>query len=155
MTKTNEKKIDYMGLALKAAKDAALRGEVPIGAVVVQAGKDEPIAVEGNRTIELHDPSAHAEILALRKAGHILGNARLTDCDLYVSLEPCPMCAGAISIARIRRLYYAAHDEKGGGVESGARVYHAASCHHAPEIYGGIQEKAAEKILKDFFQKRR
>jgi tRNA(Arg) A34 adenosine deaminase TadA len=143
-----------MDLALAEAEAAGARGEVPVGAVIV--GPDGAVlAKAGNRTIELRDPSAHAELLAIREACAKLSNERLVDCDLYVSLEPCAMCAGAISFARIRRLYFGAADPKGGAVEHGARVFSRPSCHHAPEVYGGIGEKAAAALLKDFFAARR
>lgn len=142
-----------MDIALEEAQSAALRGEVPIGAVLVHEGKI--IARAGNRTRELNDVSAHAEILAIRIAGEMLKSERLIDCDLYVTLEPCAMCAAAISFARIRRLYYGAADPKGGGVESGPRFYTQPTCHHAPEIYTGFSEAKAQKILRDFFREKR
>jgi len=143
-----------MDLALAEAEAAGARGEVPVGAVVL--GPDGAVlARAGNRTLELRDPSAHAELLAIRAACAALGTERLVDCDLYVSLEPCAMCAGAISFARIRRLYFGASDPKGGGVEHGARVFDQPTCHHAPEVYGGIGERAAAALLKDFFAARR
>ena len=143
----------FMELALEQARLAAERGEVPIGAVVVRNG--EVIAEAGNRTIELKDVTAHAEILALRSAAQVTGSERLSDCDLYVTLEPCTMCAGAISFARIRRLYFAAADEKGGGVEHGVRFFSSPQCHHAPEIYSGIHGDAAASLLQEFFRDRR
>jgi len=144
----------HMQLALAEAEAAAARGEVPVGAVVVsQAG--EVLARAGNRTRELSDPTAHAEMLAIRAAAATLASERLTGADLYVTLEPCPMCAAAISFARIRRLYYGASDPKGGGVEHGARIFGQPTCHHAPEIYSGIGERAAGEILKAFFAARR
>lgn len=143
-----------MQLALAEAEAAARRGEVPIGAVVL--GPDGAVlAAAGNRTRELNDPTAHAEMLVIRSACAQLGSERLTGCDLYVTLEPCPMCAAAISFARIRRLYYGASDPKGGGVEHGARVFSQETCHHAPEIYPGIEEAAAGLMLKSFFRERR
>ena len=142
-----------MELALEQARLAAERGEVPIGAVVVRNG--EVIAEAGNRTIELKDMTAHAEILALRSAAQVTGSERLSNCDLYVTLEPCTMCAGAISFARIRRLYFAAADEKGGGVEHGVRFFSSPQCHHAPEIYSGIHGEAAASLLQEFFRDRR
>jgi tRNA(Arg) A34 adenosine deaminase TadA len=143
-----------MGLALAEAEAAAKRGEVPVGAVI--AGPDGAlIAAAGNRTRELADPTAHAEMLAIRAACAALGAERLTGCDLYVTLEPCPMCAAAISFARIRRLYYGAADTKGGGVEHGARVFNQVTCHHAPEIYPGIDEARAAELLQTFFQAKR
>lgn len=143
-----------MAHALHEAEAAGKRGEVPVGAVL--AGPDGVLIVAaGNRTREKHDPTAHAEILVIREACAQLGAERLTGCDLYVTLEPCPMCAAAISFARIRRLYYGAADPKGGGVEHGARVFSQATCHHAPEIYAGIDEARAAALLKAFFQERR
>lgn len=144
----------HMVEALAEACAAADRGEVPVGAVV--AGPDgQIIARAGNRTREFSDPTAHAEILAIREACTRLGSERLTGCDLYVSLEPCPMCAAAISFARIRRLYFAASDAKGGGVENGPRIFNQPTCHHAPEVYGGIGEPQAALLLKRFFGERR
>ena len=143
-----------MDLALTEAKNAATRGEVPVGAVIVNADGDV-LAVAGNRTLELRDPTAHAEVLALRAAAAKLGSERLIDCDLYVTLEPCAMCAGAISFARIRRLYFGASDPKGGAVEHGPRLFGQPTCHHAPEVYGGIGESAAALLLKAFFAARR
>lgn len=142
----------FMDVALAEAKAAAQRGEVPVGAVIVQAG--EVIAQVGNRTRELADPTAHAEMLAIREACAKLGE-RLPACDLYVTLEPCPMCAAAISFARIRRLYYAAADPKSGGVEQGPRLFSHAQCHHKPEVYGGMGEATASELLKEFFKGRR
>ena len=129
----------HMDRALTEAQAAATRGETPVGAVVV-APDGAVLAAAGNRVRELADPSAHAEMLALRAAARALGSERLTGCDLTVTLEPCPMCAGAISLARIRRLYYGAADPKTGGVDHGARVFAHPTCHHAPEVYGGIAE---------------
>ncbi|MEP3429041.1 MAG: nucleoside deaminase [Roseibium sp.] len=143
----------YMELALDEAQKAAERGEVPVGAVLVKNG--QVIARDGNRTLELNDPTAHAEVLVIRAACAELGTQRLPDCDLYVTLEPCPMCAGAISFARVRRLYYGASDEKGGAVDSGTRFFCQPTCHHAPEVYSGIGEKKAAGILKAFFQPKR
>jgi tRNA(Arg) A34 adenosine deaminase TadA len=143
-----------MDAALDEARRAAERGEVPVGAVVVGAN-GVVLAQERNRTIELRDPTAHAEILALRSAATALGSERLTGCDLYVTLEPCVMCAGAISFARIRRLYFGASDPKGGAVEHGPRFFSQPTCHHAPEVYGGIGEGAASSLLKGFFAERR
>ncbi|MHC5232619.1 nucleoside deaminase [Brucella sp. LJL56] len=142
-----------MEIALQEARTASLRGEVPIGAVVVLQGTI--IARAGNRTRELNDVTAHAEILAIRIAGEFLQSERLVECDLYVTLEPCAMCAAAISFARIRRLYYGASDPKGGGVEHGPRFYTQPTCHHVPEIYAGFSEADAQKILKDFFREKR
>lgn len=142
-----------MALALREARAAGERGEVPVGAVIVREG--EVIAAAGNRTLQLHDVSAHAEMLAIREAGRKLGSDRLTGCDLYVTLEPCTLCAAAISFARIRRLYFGAGDPKGGAVEHGVRFFDAATCHHAPEVYSGIGETAAAALLRDFFAERR
>jgi tRNA(adenine34) deaminase len=143
----------FMDLALKAAEKAGKSGEVPIGCVIVR--NHEVIASAGNRTLTDRDPTAHAEVLALRQAADKLGTERLTDCDLYVSLEPCTMCAGAISFARIRRLYYGAADPKGGAVESGVRFFASPTCHHAPEVYSGLDEQVAATMLKEFFRERR
>ncbi|WP_245419529.1 nucleoside deaminase [Phyllobacterium salinisoli] len=142
-----------MDVALEEARAAAARGEVPVGAVVVRNG--EMLARAGNRTREMNDPTAHAEILVIRAACTVLGDERLTGCDLYVTLEPCAMCAAAISFARIRRLYYGASDVKGGGVENGARFYAQPTCHHAPEVYTGFAEKEAQALLKNFFRTKR
>ena len=144
-----------MTRALEEAKKAAVRGEVPVGAVVVYGPTDQVISSASNRVLELKDPTAHAEMLAIRDACNKQGSERLPECDLYVTLEPCPMCAQAISFARIRRLYFAASDEKGGGVENGAIVFNAKSCHHKPEVYGDIMSGAASAMLKDFFKDRR
>jgi tRNA(Arg) A34 adenosine deaminase TadA len=143
-----------MDLAFAEAEAAGLRGEVPIGAVVVSAS-GEVLARAGNRTLELRDPTAHAEMLAIREACARLGSERLIDCDLYVTLEPCAMCAAAISFARFRRLYFGAADPKGGAVEHGPRFFAQPTCHHAPEIYGGIGEARAGELLKRFFAARR
>lgn len=143
----------WMAQALAEARAAAARGETPVGAVLVREGS--VIAADGNRVRERADPTAHAEILVLRAGAAALGSERLTDCDLHVTLEPCPMCAGAISLARIRRLYYGAADPKTGGVEQGARVFAQPQCHHAPEIYGGIADSEAAALLRDFFAARR
>jgi tRNA(adenine34) deaminase len=139
--------------AFEEAKAAAARGEVPIGAALVLEGR--VVARAGNRTRELNDPTAHAEVLVIRAACAEVGSERIGDADLYVTLEPCPMCAGAISFARIRRLYYAASDPKSGGVEQGARVFSHATCHHAPEIYAGLREAEAAELLRAFFTARR
>ena len=146
-------KPDAMGAAFEAARAAGAAGEVPVGAAIVRDGAI--IAVAGNRTVLDRDPTAHAEMLAIRAAASARGSERLTDCDLYVTLEPCAMCAGAISFARIRRLYYAAGDEKGGAVEHGPRFFAQPTCHHAPEIYGGIRASEAAGLLRDFFAARR
>lgn len=142
-----------MSIALAEAEAAAARGEVPVGAVLALG--DRVLARTGNRTRERNDPTAHAEILAIREATDTLGSERLADADLYVTLEPCTMCAAAISFARLRRLYFGATDEKGGAVVSGVRFFAAATCHHRPEIYPGIAEQPAREILKTFFQSRR
>ena len=143
----------FMDLALKAAESAGKSGEVPIGCVVVR--EEKVIATAGNRTLTDRDPTGHAEILAIRQAAGIIGSERLVDCDLYVTLEPCTMCAGAISFARIRRLYYGAADPKGGAVESGARFFAQPTCHHAPEVYSAVGEREAATLLRDFFKARR
>jgi len=143
-----------MDIALEQARAAAARGEVPVGAVVI-APTGEVIAQAGNRTRADNDPTAHAEILAIRAACAHLGAERLTGCALYVTLEPCPMCAGAISAARIARLYYGASDPKSGGVAQGARVFAHPQCHHAPEVFEGIAEQEATALLRDFFAARR
>lgn len=144
----------YMALALKEAQTAAARSEVPVGAVLV-APDGRPFASDGNRTLELNDPTAHAEILVIRHACRATGSQRLPGFDLYVTLEPCAMCAAAISFARIRRLYYAAADPKSGGVEHGPAFFSRDTCHHAPEVYAGIAETEASEILKRFFAARR
>ncbi|MGF1444890.1 MAG: nucleoside deaminase [Pikeienuella sp.] len=143
----------HMAAALAEARAAGARGETPVGAVVTREGR--VIAADGNRVRALADPTAHAEILALRSAARRLGSERLTDCDLWVTLEPCPMCAGAISLARIARLYYAAPDPKTGGVDHGPRVFAHPTCHHAPEVYAGIAETEAAALLRAFFRARR
>jgi tRNA(adenine34) deaminase len=142
-----------MDLALEEARLAAARGEVPIGAVIVRDGL--VLARAGNQTLADKDPTAHAEILAIRQACAALGSERLPGCDLYVTLEPCPMCAAAISFARIRRLYFGALDPKGGAVENGVRLYSDATCHHRPDVYGGLSETASAELLKSFFRDRR
>ena len=142
-----------MQAALDAAADAAAAGEVPVGAVVVKGG--EVIAIAANATRNPPDPTGHAEMRAIRQAAAALGDDRLTDCDLYVTLEPCAMCAGAISHARIARLYYAASDPKGGAVEHGARVFEQAQCLHRPEVYSGMGEGEAAELLRGFFRERR
>lgn len=143
-----------MARALQEARAAALRGEVPVGAAVVGPG-GEIVAAAGNRTRELNDPTAHAEMLVIRAACATLGSERLTGNDLYVTLEPCPMCAAAIGFARLARLYYGAPDPKGGGVDHGPRVYTHPTCHHAPHVYGGIGETEAADLLRAFFAARR
>ena len=143
-----------MHRALEEARAAKQRGEVPVGAVVVSS-QGEILAAAGNRVVELSDPSAHCEMLAIRQACQELSAPRLPDCDLYVTLEPCAMCTGVISFARIRRLYYGAEDIKGGAVEHGARFFSQATCHHAPEVYGGIAAQESRELLQEFFQERR
>ena len=143
----------HMLVALAEAEAAAARGEVPVGAVVVAGG--QVLAAAGNRTRELGDPTAHAEMLAIRAACAAARSERLVGADLYVTLEPCPMCAAAISFARIRRLYFGASDPKGGGVEHGPRIFSQPSCHHAPEVYGGIEELRSARLLQEFFAGRR
>ncbi|MDH4440519.1 MAG: nucleoside deaminase [Rhizobium sp.] len=143
----------FMDAAFAEALAAGERGEVPIGAVVVREG--EIIARAGNETRALFDVTAHAEVLAIRRAAQVVGDERLVDADLYVTLEPCTLCAAAISFARIRRLYYAAHDTKGGAVESGVRFYAQPTCHHAPEVYSGIRETEAAELIRSFFQTKR
>ena len=144
-----------MRAALAEAGAAAGRGEVPVGAVIVERQSGAVIAAGANRVVELRDPTAHAEMLVIREAARVLGNERLCGCDLYVTLEPCPMCAQAIALARIDRLYYGAADEKGGGVDHGPRIFAQATCHHAPEVYGGLSEAPAARLLRDFFASRR
>jgi len=142
-----------MQIAIEEARAAAARGEVPVGCAIVRSGA--VIARAGNRTIADRDPTAHAELVAIRAASATLGSERLADCDLYVTLEPCAMCATAMSFARIRRLYFGAADPKGGAVEHGVRFFAAPTCHHKPEVYGGINESECAALLKDFFQARR
>lgn len=146
-------KSDPLQRAFDEARAAGARAETPVGAAIVLDG--EIIAAAGNRTIADRDPTAHAEILAIRAACERLGNERLTGCDLYVTLEPCTMCAAAISFARIRRVYFAASDPKGGAVENGCRFFSQPTCHHAPEVYGGLRESEASALLRDFFAARR
>jgi tRNA(adenine34) deaminase len=142
-----------MAKALEIAREAAHAGDVPVGAVIMRGGK--VLAIASNRVERDQDPTAHAELLAIRKAAQALGDARLEDCDLYVTLEPCAMCAQAISLARLRRLYYGAYDPKGGGVDHGAKVFSHRTCNHIPEVYGGIQENECAQILREFFKGRR
>jgi tRNA(adenine34) deaminase len=143
----------FMDMALEEARRAAQAGEVPVGCVVVRNG--QVVARAANRTLTDRDPTAHAELLAIREAARALGTERLTDCDVHVTLEPCAMCAGAISFARIRRLYYGAPDPKGGAVDNGVRFFASPACHHRPEVYGGIGESEASAVLKEFFKARR
>ena len=142
-----------MEMALDQARAAGARGEVPVGCAIVREGA--AIARAGNRTIADRDPTAHAELLAIRQAAAALGSERLADCDLYVTLEPCAMCAAAMSFARIRRLYFGAGDPKGGAVENGVRFFSQPTCHHQPEVYGGINESECAGLLRDFFAARR
>lgn len=142
--------LSHMDVALSEADAAYARGEVPVGAVIL-GPTGAVLARAGNRTRERNDPTAHAEIVAIREACDKLGQERLTGCDLYVTLEPCPMCAAAISFARVRRLYYGASDEKSGGVDHGPRIFSQTTCHHAPEVYGGIAEAEAAALLRKFF----
>ncbi len=144
---------DPMGQALREAKAAGARGEVPVGAVVTRDGAI--LAAAGNRTLAERDPTAHAEVLAVRAACRLVGSERLVGCDLYVTLEPCAMCAAVLSFARIRRLYWGCDDPKGGAVESGPRFFAQRTCHHAPETYGGIRESEARQLLRSFFAARR
>ena len=146
---------DYMALALAQAKAAGARGEVPVGAVLVDSLGGAVLAEDGNRVEGDRDPTAHAEMLVLRAGCKAAGVARLPSCDLYVTLEPCAMCAQALSLARIRRLYFGAYDPKGGGVDHGARVFDHGTCHHKPEVYGGFEESQAAALLKSFFAARR
>lgn len=150
---TSDNSLTPMEIAFVEARAAAARGEVPVGAVVVRDGA--VLAAAGNRTRELNDPTAHAEVLAIRMACVEIGSERLIGCDLWVTLEPCPMCATAISFARLRRLYFGADDPKGGGVVSGARLYDQPTCHHAPEVYPGFRERESAEMLRAFFRERR
>jgi tRNA(adenine34) deaminase len=143
----------FMSIALEEARAAGERGEVPVGCVIVREATI--VARAGNRTIADRDPTAHAELLAIRAAAATLGSERLTDCDLYVTLEPCAMCAAAMAFARVRRLYFGAADPKGGGVENGVRFFSQATCHHRPEVYGGLSESESTILLRDFFAARR
>jgi tRNA(adenine34) deaminase len=145
----------FMQRALAEAEAAALLGEVPVGAVIVDGATDAVLAAAHNRVVTDHDPTAHAELLVLRMAAARLGSERLSGCDLYVTLEPCAMCAQAIAFARIRRLYFGAEDEKGGGVLHGARIFAQPTCHHRPEVYDGIAATPAEALLRAFFRERR
>lgn len=144
----------YMQLALEQAQAAAQNGEVPIGAVIVDA-KGEVLASSGNRTEADHDPAAHAEVLVIREACRIRQSPRLIDCTLYVTLEPCPLCATAISFARLQRVVFGAFDPKGGGVEHGPCIFHQPTCHHRPEVLGGVESENASRILREFFSTRR
>jgi tRNA(adenine34) deaminase len=143
----------FMAMALDEARAAGARGEVPVGCVIVRDGA--VVARAGNRTLADRDPTAHAEIIAIRAAAASLGSERLDACDLYVTLEPCAMCAGAVAFARVRRLYYGAADPKGGAVDNGVKFFASPSCHHRPEVYGGLAEAEAGALLKEFFRERR
>ena len=153
--KAGKAEMTFMERALIEARKAASRAEVPVGCLIVDGNTGEVLARTANRTEELGDPTAHAEMLALSEATRSAGAKRLTECDLYVTLEPCPMCAQAISFARIRRLYFGAYDPKGGGVEHGPRVLDQSTCHHRPEVYGGIDEQRCGALLKAFFREKR
>jgi tRNA(adenine34) deaminase len=143
----------FMAIALEEARAAGARREVPVGCVIVRDGA--VVARAGNRTLADRDPTAHAEIIAIRAAAASLGSERLEGCDLYVTLEPCAMCAGAVAFARVRRLYYGAADPKGGAVDNGVKFFASPSCHHRPEVYGGLAEAEAGALLKEFFRERR
>jgi tRNA(adenine34) deaminase len=143
----------FMAMALDEARAAGARGEVPVGCVIVRDGA--VVARAGNRTLADRDPTAHAEIIAIRAAAASLGSERLDGCDLYVTLEPCAMCAGAVAFARVRRLYYGAADPKGGAVDNGVKFFASPTCHHRPEVYGGLAEAEASALLKEFFRERR
>jgi len=143
----------FMDMALEEARAAGEAGEVPVGCVIVRDGS--VVARAGNRTLTDSDPTAHAEMVAVRQAAALVGSERLGDCDLYVTLEPCAMCAGALAFARIRRLYYGAADPKGGAVDNGVKFFSSPTCHHRPEVYGGLAEAEASALLKDFFRERR
>jgi tRNA(adenine34) deaminase len=143
----------WMNFALDQARKAGARGEIPVGAVLVW--KDKAIAAAGNRVEELCDPTAHAEIVVIREATRLLGTSRLNEGDLYVTLEPCPMCATALSFARIRQIFFGAFDPKGGGVDHGPRIFDQPTCHHRPEVFGGISEQACSLLLTNFFRKKR
>ena len=152
---TAARRPNFMDLALAQARAAAAAGEVPVGAVLVEAASGRVLAETRNRIEELRDPTAHAELLAIRAGAALLDSPRLPACDLYVTLEPCPMCAGAIAFARLRRVYYGAADPKGGAVDHGVRLFEQPTCHHRPEVYGGIGEGEAAELLRQFFQVRR
>jgi tRNA(Arg) A34 adenosine deaminase TadA len=155
MQPLSKQKLDYMAAALAEARLAAAAGEVPVGAVLVEAASGEILARAHNRVERDADPTAHAEMLAIRAAAADLGAKRLTGADLYVTLEPCAMCATAISFARLRRLVFGAYDPKGGGVDHGPRIFEQPTCHHRPEVVGGVQEQACGALLQDFFRERR
>ena len=145
----------HMRLALEEARLASARGEVPVGAVIVDGVTGAVLARASNRVEELADPTAHAEMLAIRAAAALRSGGRLDGCDLFVTLEPCTMCAAAIALARVRRLFFGAYDPKGGGIEHGARVFDLPTCHHRPEVLGGLEERAAAALLREFFEQRR
>jgi tRNA(adenine34) deaminase len=149
------KKVNPMHLAIEQAEIAYSHDEVPIGAIIVDAQTGEIIASAHNEMEQQSNPTAHAELLAIQRACQKRNRGRLEDCDIYITLEPCPMCAQAISFARLRRLYFGAYDPKGGGVDHGARVFNASSCHHLPEVMGGIEEQKCSQLLKNFFEKKR
>ena len=155
MTKLSPDKTDFMATALTEARAAMDRNEVPVGAIIIDALSGQIVARNGNRTEEYSDPTAHAEMLVIQEACGAQGSSRLEQCDLYVTLEPCAMCAAAISFARLRRVYFAAYDPKGGGVDHGPQIFRQPTCHHAPEVYGGMAEEEASAILKGFFKARR
>lgn len=146
---------NFMEIAISEAVAAGKRQEVPVGAIIVDSNTGSIVAASGNRTEELNDATAHAEMLVLRKASEVLGTRRLIHCDLYVTLEPCTMCSAAISLSRIRRLYYGAADPKSGGVEHGGKFFSQSTCHHRPDVYGGINEVRSQKLLKEFFHNKR
>ena len=152
---TAARRPNFMDLALAQARAAAAAGEVPVGAVLVEVASGRVLAETRNRIEELRDPTAHAELLAIRAGAALLDSPRLPACDLYVTLEPCPMCAGAIAFARLRRVYYGAADPKGGAVDHGVRLFEQPTCHHRPEVYGGIGEGEAAELLRQFFRSRR
>jgi tRNA(Arg) A34 adenosine deaminase TadA len=152
---SNDLSSDFMALAFAQAEEAGKRGEVPIGAVIVDSATGEVLAAAGNETEARHDPTAHAEILAIRAAAAKVAAPRLAGCDLYVTLEPCAMCATAASFARLRRVIFSAYDPKGGGVEHGARIFEQPTCHHRPDVVGGVAASRSEAILKGFFAARR
>ena len=148
-------KSPFFNLAIEEARLASNRGEVPVGAVIVEAPTGRVLAKAGNLIEKNKDPTAHAEILVIQAAACLVGSPRLENCDLYVTVEPCPMCAAAISLARLRRLYFGAFDPKSGGVDHGPKIYTQPTCHHIPEVYGGIEETLCSRLLKEFFFKRR
>ena len=152
---TTDSQLDFMALAFAQAEAAAARGEVPVGAVLVDPARGEVLAAAGNETEARRDPTAHAEMLVIRAAAAKIDAARLAGCDLYVTLEPCAMCAAAISFARLRRVIYGAYDPKGGGVDHGAQFFSQTTCHHRPDVVGGVDASRSEILLKAFFQKRR